>query len=189
MLWHVWHEESWAIALFLSWAFLYADFPSYKITSWQNNAWQELIKNCNTNPCRAHWGKFVIGTVFLCLHEQKLGLTVSLISSFRSVWTHCCSVQLFLQFSLQQQQSLFSKWPLRVLSPWVGPGNAGGPPSNLVFCNSPCSAVLSNAEFIERISLITIRLSLPCTLICKWEQVKNVNIEEKACGGCSLVFL
>lgn len=99
MLWHVWHEERWAVALLLSWTFLYGDFY-YRITSWQNNAWQELIKNCNMNPCRAHWGKFVIGTVFLCLHEQKLGLTVSLISSFGSVWTHCYSVWLFLQFSL-----------------------------------------------------------------------------------------
>lgn len=88
------------LTLFLPWTFLYADFSYYSITSWQNNAWQELIKNCNMNPCRAHWGKFVIGTVFLCLHEQKLGLTVSLISSSGSVWTHCYSVWLFLQFSL-----------------------------------------------------------------------------------------
>lgn len=97
-LWPVWHGEGWAAAL-LSWAFLSADF-CYRITSWQNNAWQELIKDCNMNPCRAHWGKFVIGTVFLCLHEQKLGLTVSLISSFGSVWTLCYSVLLFLHFSL-----------------------------------------------------------------------------------------
>lgn len=99
VLCNVWHEERWAVALFLSWTFLYADLSYYRITSWQNNAWQELIKNCNMNPCRAHWGKFVIGTVFLCLHEQKPGLTVSLISSFGSVWTHCYSAWLFLQFS------------------------------------------------------------------------------------------
>lgn len=79
---------------------LYADFSCYRITSWQNNAWQELIKNWNMNPCRAHWGKFVTGTIFLCLREQKLGLTVPQISSFGSVWTHCYSVWLFLQFSL-----------------------------------------------------------------------------------------
>lgn len=104
-LWPVWHGEGWAAAL-LSWAFLSADF-CYRITNWQNNAWQELIKDCNMNPCRAHWGKFVIGTVFLCLHEQKLGLTVSLISSFGSVWTLCYSVLLFLHFSLWEQQSHF----------------------------------------------------------------------------------
>lgn len=151
VLWHVWHEESRAIALFLSWAFSYADFSSYSITSWHNNAWQELIKNCNMNPCRAHWGKFVIGTVFLCLHEQKQGLTVSLISSFGSVWTHCWSAWLFLHFSLQQQQSLFSKRPLsECCQPGLGQVMLESS-SNLVFCNSPCSAVLSNAEFIDRV--------------------------------------
>lgn len=112
--------------------FFYADF-CYRITSWRNNAWQELIKDCSTNRCRAHWGKFVTGTAFLCLHGQKLGLTVPLISGFGSVWTHHHSVLPFSTFfSIVATVSLFK-------------------PSEHPHPDSHCYAVLSNAKFVENV--------------------------------------